>query len=188
MPTHLSCSGRTRLLWLSLFASLSCATTPPDFETPRGPRSGDQPGPWVILGVLNRNTSSLKRANATEPFQEGVRVDVPVGTELIIPTIRGFGAGYGRTDPEDLSGGGSFTWHAADHHLGVLYLNVQVVDINAPDNSTTPPSQSASLTVTALLADDNLDDQWFGTINYTLLCLGRPQGPVIGPASVTKKP
>ena len=159
---------------LALLVS-GCATAPREFETPQGPRSGDQLSAFEILGVLSRNTSTLHRPNGQQFFQETVTVNVPPGTDIIVPAMRGYAIGYGRTAPDDLSAlnTSTFTWFREDHNLGLAALNVFVEDINAVDTSTTPPSQTAKITIMALLSDDNGDDGWFGTVNYNLLCLGR---------------
>jgi hypothetical protein len=154
---------------------LGCATAGRDFETPVGPRPGDQlDGPFVVLGLISRNTGTLSRADGRSLFEESVTVNVPPGTELIVPTMRGFLLGFGRTDPEDLSAGtGDAAWHSEDHHLGFAYVNVYVDRIHAVDTSSTPPTQTAVIHVQARLTDDNGDDKWFGDVNYTLICLAK---------------
>lgn len=158
----------------------ACETSPRDFETPTGPVSGDIAGPLVILGVASRATSTLNRPNADQPFEEEVKVNVPVGTEAIIPTVRGWTLGYGSLDPADQSPqpdpNGSLSWKPEDHHLGLATVNVAVSDIDAPDVAN--GTQTATIVVSAWLTDDNTDDKWFGTIRYNLIYLGRPPGRV----------
>jgi hypothetical protein len=159
---------------LLLTAGLGCSTAPRDFETPAGRRPGDQLGPWIILGVLSRETSTLNRSNARPPFEERVTVNVPPGTELIIPAIQGWITGFGRIEPADLSTfEGTANWHTDDHHLGLSQMIVTVEDINSADTTTTPPTQTARIRIGAVLSDNNGDDPWFGTLRYTLICLGR---------------
>jgi hypothetical protein len=98
---------------------------------------------------------------------------VPPGTEIILPTIRGWSLGFGNTTPADTSTVGSFTWNPDDHHLGIAELNISVGRINAVDTATTPPTQTATIRIHALLSDNNGDDQWWATVNYNLICLGR---------------
>ena len=173
-PVDRSCRALIPLLLVCLLPS--CATGPRDLETPQGPRPADQVGPFVILGVVSRNTSTLHRSDARTTFSENHTVNVPPGTQLIIPAMRGWAIGYGSTTPDDLSQqpdiNSTVTWHSADHHLGMAYLNIYVDRINAVDNTTTPATQTAVITVSGLLTDDNFDDGWWGTVNYTLLCLG----------------
>lgn len=162
-------------LTVLMFFLQSCATGPRDYESPIGPISSDQLTPFHILGVISRNTSTLNRSSAHHAFEETITVNIPPGTSLIIPAIRGWVTGYGKTDPEDLSAltsGETATWHTADHHLGFQQLNIFVADINAVDFSTSPPTQTATITIQSLLSDDNGDDSWFGDVNYNLICLG----------------
>ncbi|HEX9945487.1 MAG TPA: hypothetical protein VGG03_26030 [Thermoanaerobaculia bacterium] len=159
------------LIMISVLSA--CASAPRDFETPTGPRPGNQPGPWIVLGVISLNTSTLNRSDARQNFQETLTVNVPPGTELIVPAMRGWVAGFGSTNPEDLSTVTEARWNPDDHHLGLAFINVAVEDINAVDTSTSPPTQTAAIRITARLSDNNADDRWFGSVNYTLICFGR---------------
>lgn len=163
--------GAAALTMISMLSA--CASAPRDFETPTGPRPGNQSGPWIVLGVVSLNTSTLNRSSAHGIFEETVTVNVPPGTELIVPAMRGWVVGFGSTDPEDLSTVTEGRWNSDDHHLGMAFINVAVADINAADTSTSPPTQTATVKVTAVLSDHNADDRWFGSVNYTLICLGR---------------
>jgi hypothetical protein len=154
-----------------LVIAAGCSTTPTKLETPQGAR-GDQFRRLDILGVLSRATSTMRRPNANTQFSEEVTVNVPPGTLMIIPAVNGWALGYGKSDPEDLSKANTFNWHREDHNLGLAQLSVFVTDIDAVDTSTTPPTQTAKIRITAMLSDDNGDDQWFGAVDYKLLCLG----------------
>jgi len=169
-------SQRLAFLTCVLFSiAFGCSTGPREIETPQGPRSADQSGPFIVVGVISRSTSTLRRANANSPFEETFTINVPPGTQFVIPAVRGWAAGYGKTVPEDLSPipdpNASLTWHPNDEHFGLAWFNVFVDRINAVDNSTTPPTQTAVIKVTAILGDENLDNEWWGLVNYTLLCL-----------------
>ena len=59
-------------------------------------------------------------------------------------------------------------------HFGIAGFNVAVTDVDAVDDSTDPPTQTAEVRVFAILGDHNLDNEWWATINFNLLCLGRP--------------
>lgn len=154
----------------------SCATGPREIVTPEGARSADQTGPFVILGVVSRNTSTLRQSNANPPFEETVTVNVPPGTQMIIPAVRGWATGYGSTTPEDLSMPPDpdtfLRWRHTDEHFGLTWFNVYVDRINAVDSSTTPATQTAVIKVTAILGDENLDNEWWAWVNYNLICLG----------------
>lgn len=167
--------ARCVVLLVALTLIPACATHPRKVETPEGPGPGDQTGPFVILGVLSRSTSTLRRADAKETFEDTVTVNVPPGTELIVPAVRTWVAGFGSSDPEDLStpDTATFTWNAQDHHFGVGLFNVWVKDINAVDTSTTPPTQTATIGVSLTLSDKGANKEWFGGLNYNLICLGR---------------
>lgn len=154
---------------LALVMVEGCATARRDFETPQGSRSGDQFGPWIVLGVLNRSTSSLNQPSAYNVWEEQITVDVPVGTQIIVPVMRGWVLGAGSATPPDTSLG-SAKWNSDDHNYGVAYTDISIVDINAPDLATN--TQTARIKVELWLADYNGDDPWFGRVNYTLICLG----------------
>ena len=154
----------------------SCATAPRDFETPQGPRSGDQLVAFDILGVISRITSTRHRSSAFPAFEENATINVPPGTDIIVPAIRGWMIGYGATDPDDLTMVDQSRWHPEDHNFGLMIVNVAITRVNAVDNTTSPPSQTATVKVTATLSDDNSDDGWFAAVNYNLICLGRKPG------------
>jgi hypothetical protein len=164
--------GLVAILSLSAL-SYACATAPSNFQTPAGPIPGDQTGPFEILGLISRNTSTQHRPDARTDFDETVTVNVPPGTEIIVPAMRGWWLGYGSTTPEDISTTIPFTWRTEDHHFGVAYFDIIVTRIDAVDNSTTPPTQTATIHILGRLTDNNLDDSWWGLVDYTLLCLGR---------------
>jgi hypothetical protein len=157
----------------------SCSSGPREIETPQGPRSADQNGPFIILGVISRNTSTLSQPDAKQEFKETITVNVPPGTQIIIPAVRGWFAGYGKTIPEDYftqqsNPNSKLNWQHNDEHFGLAWFNVLVDDINAVDSTTSPPTQTAEITITAILGDENLDNRWWASVNYNLLCLGRP--------------
>lgn len=166
-----------RLLALALMLTVTgaCSTGDREIETTRGPRAAESTGPLIILGLVSKATSTLRQSNAHKAFEEVITVNVPPGTEVIVPTVRGWAFGYGSTTPEDLSPlpdpNASNTWHPADHHVGLISLNIWVDTLNAVDPATN--TQTAKIKVSAILSDDNGDDEWFGYANYTLLCLGK---------------
>jgi hypothetical protein len=150
-----------------------CTTTPLNINTPRGSiPSGDLFEPLQVLGVSHRYTQSLNRSNGTAGFSQRVTVNVPVGTETIIPSVQGWTLAYGATDPNDLTDS-NWQWRHEDHHLGMEFVDVLVLSVNTPDRNVNPPQQSADIQIRILLRDDNGDDRWFGSVNYSLLFLGR---------------
>ena len=163
------------LALISLCILWSCGTGDRQIETPQGTRTADQVGPWEILGVISKATSTLKQSNAHTAFTEDIKINVPPGTQIIIPAMRGYSFGYGSTTPDDLSTDPNqkATWHTEDHNLGHAEINIYVKDIDAVDNSVTPATQTATITVTALVSDENGDDDRWAYTNYNLLCLGR---------------
>lgn len=151
-----------------------CGTAPKDWESPLGPLGGDQFGAMEIIGISSKVTVTLNRPDARSAFVEDVTVDVPVGTEFIVPSIRGWRLAYGSLEPDTIQGHAAdpnALWHSADRPFGVAAANVFVKDINAPDTSTNPATQTAVIEVTLDLADYNLDDRWFGLVNYSLIFL-----------------
>jgi len=168
------------LCLLTVFLIAGCATAPKDFETPTGPMPAEQFGSMEIIGIINRSTTSLNESKSNPGFSEEVTVEVPVGTEFIIPSVRGWSLAYGELDPNTVEahiGLANASWKSEDHHFGISNVNIFVKDINAPDLSANPPKQTAMLDVSLNLGDYNLDDKWFGEVNYTLLCLRRVPAP-----------
>jgi hypothetical protein len=168
----------TAILGALIFIA-GCSTSGRDIQTPTGAVSGQVNGPFVVLGVASRATSTLSRPNG-ETFLQTVRLlDVPAGTEVIVPTVTGWDLGYGSTAPADLSGQttpeSTFHWNATDHHLGFARIDVSVVDIDALAPGAT--TQTATLRIGAQLADGNGDDPWWGVIRYQLIYLGRAPAP-----------
>jgi len=152
----------------------ACATAPRDIETPTGQVPGMVSGPFVVLGVADRATSTLNRANALSDFVETVHVDAPLGTQVIVPVLRGWTLGYGSTDPADHSPQpapeSTFRWNSEDHHFGIGMVNIAVIDLNAAVPGAI--SQSATVQISARLNDDNGDDKWWGVVRYELIFLG----------------
>lgn len=159
---------------VSLF--LGCATAPKDLETPSGPVPGDQFGPMEIVGIISKSTTTLNQPNSNRIFEEEISIDVPVGTEIIIPAIRGWRLAYGEVDPNTIeshigTSAQAPRWTIDDHHFGFGLVNVFVKDVNAPDMRANPPKQTATIQVQLILGDDNLDDRWSGMVNYNLICI-----------------
>src|SRR6476469_7817604 len=87
------------LCLLTVLLIAGCATAPKDFETPTGPMPAEQFGSMEIIGIINRSTTSLNESKSNPGFSEEVTVEVPVGTEFIIPSVRGWSLAYGELDP-----------------------------------------------------------------------------------------
>jgi hypothetical protein len=169
-------SAKSRNVGLaSMLLLAACTTSPRDIETPTGPVPGMITGRFVILGVADRATAAPNQPNGAAHFVETVDIDVPVGTEVILPALRGFDIGYGSTDPADLSPmplpESTFSWRHEDHHFGVARVNVAVVDIDAAAPGASP--QHARIQVGLRPNDDNGDDKWWGVVRYQLIFLGR---------------
>jgi hypothetical protein len=175
--------GHLSALGLCIFL-LSCSTISKNVETPTGPQPGDQFGNMTILGFSNKGTASLNRSNAkdngpTLGFAEDVTIDVPVGTQFIVPAVTGWRLNYGGIDPNteaahlDTDPNVHPKWKTEDHNWGMGQVNVSVKDVNAPDMSATPPKQTATIHISLILSDENGDDSWSGTVFYSLLYLGK---------------
>ena len=123
-----------------------------------------------ILGIVQLETHTDNRSDAKDGlFVTRSRVQIPVGTQLIIPVVNGWSVGFGKVSDK---GENVFTWSPEDHHYGLQQLAVFVDRISPPDQNSVPVKQSASIGVEFYLSDKNHDDKWFGTANYTLICLG----------------
>jgi hypothetical protein len=69
-----------------------------------------------------------------------------------------------------------FVIHTDQRPFGFAQVQVDVVDVNAPDLSNSPPTQTAQIRVRMMLTDANQDDRWFGYASYSLLCVGELPG------------
>jgi len=174
---HLHQSLKQLILLLFVITGLfACDSADRPIETPTGPQMPVFRDMHVI-GIIRRTTiTGNQKFNAIpsgEPIRfssEDYEIEVPVGTQLIVPAIKGWVTAYGKTTPdniEDILADG-FTWTIEDHHLAMQSVDVNVTDINAPDGDR----QTANIKVTMLLRDVNSDDPWFGIVGYHLICFG----------------
>ena len=172
-------SSRLRFIALIALLTVAACASDRDIQTPVGPVSGQVAGQFIVLGVAFKATSTGNRPNAGTVFRETVDLDVPAGTEVIVPALTGWDIGFGSTDPEDLSPQAApesvFNWRATDHHYGWSRVGVVVRDIDALAPGAT--TQRARIEVQATLTDNNLDDPWWGVIRYQLIFLGRHPTP-----------
>jgi hypothetical protein len=162
------------------------ATHERQIETPVGPQVGKIFATFEILGIASFLTQSGNQSNAHKIYEELVNIEVPVGTQVVVPSPNLWSLGYGNTEPEmldPLDDNQSASWHSEDHNWGLGWFQISAVDLNAPDFSQNPPKQTAQLRIAMVLSDDNGDDSWFGIAGYTLLFLGhapRPPRPTGG--------
>jgi hypothetical protein len=149
-----------------------CATTVPrDMPLNVSDLSVAEPSrPYVILGVFTGQMNTLRRGNALETYLGIESVPIPTGTQAIVPVITQWSLGYGHFTP-DLSLPPPRTWSGQDHHLGIAHIGIRVSAINSA-------AGTATIQVTARLTDRNLDDEWWGRIDYQLIFLG--QAPAVG--------
>ena len=91
---------------------------------------------------------------------------VPAETDMVVPLLSGWSLGYGELliDPEP----GDLLWGGTTNQFGVGQVSVLVVGLSA---GPTPEFKQASILVTLGLRDQGGDDYWFGSVDYTLLCL-----------------
>jgi len=87
----------------ALVTLAACSTSDREIQTPSGGRQGEGTGPLIVLGVVSKATSTKSVPNAQNAFEEIFTVNVPPGTEIIVPALSGWTLGYGSTTPEDLS-------------------------------------------------------------------------------------
>ena len=127
-----------------------------------------------ILGVINTTSFTGNRPNAKERlFSSKFLAEVPVGTQVIIPALRSWRLGYGELKLD----GNTILMKTVDHHYGAGLVRVFVEKLNPPNQTTNPVSQTALIAVEFDLTDRNLDDEWYGAIQYTLICLGVAGAP-----------
>lgn len=165
----------TIILLTTLVFLAGCGTQNRDLQTPIGNKPGDQFGGFEIIGISSKTSTTGNLNDARTQFNEKLTINVPVGTYIIIPTVRGWLTGFGTITPSDLSNindlNGSMRWSSDDHHLGIQSFNIYVDHISAPD--TTANTQTAVIGFSGILSDYNSDDKWFGIINYDLIFLGK---------------
>lgn len=152
------------------------ATTPQTIATVEGPAiSGIISRPLEIIGVLHLSTTSGNVPNAEQGSHfVTATVEVPVGTAVIVPALKGWLLGFGEAQPSSANPDTHIDWSNSDHNFGLGSVEVSVTRIDPPNTTTQPPTQTAEISVRFLLGDDNLDDPWFGSADFTLLCLGVP--------------
>jgi hypothetical protein len=154
-------------------------------ETPLGTRVGTINEKLEVLGIAAYTTQTGNQPDEQTQWYERVEINVPVGTMAIVASIDYWMLGYGSFTPElhtiedttDETG----VWHTADHHFGVGRISVFAADINTPDLTKNPATQTASIHVGMNLFDDNFDDSWFGLVRYTLLFLGQASRKIVLP-------
>ncbi len=163
------------ILLVNILFLAGCGTKDRDIETPIGSRPGDQFGGFEIIGISSKTSATGNLNDAHTQFNEKLTINVPVGTFIIIPAVRGWLTGFGTINPSDLSNindlNGTIKWNSDDHHLGIQSFNVYVDHISAAD--TVANTQSAVIGFSGILSDYNSDDKWFGIINYDLIFLGK---------------
>jgi hypothetical protein len=159
----------TALQLLVILSLLGCSTRSAAIITPAGPVHGTLAGPLTILGIATENTETGNQTSAPTVWTESVTIDVPVGTQAIVPAITGLNLSYGAKNARSTPS--SFVWDTADHHLGFQHASVIVTRINPPDPSGA--HQTAEIQVQLFLRDVNGDDPWFGGVGYQLIFLGR---------------
>ena len=157
------------------------ATAERKIESPAGPKVGKIFEALEILGVASYLTQSGNQPNAEHGgYGEIVDIEVPVGTYVVVPSPNLWYLAHGQLQPElldPLNENQNGNWVPEDHNWGTGWVQVSIVDLNAPDFTQVPPKQTARLYVRMLLSDDNADDSWFGAVGYTLLFLGQASRP-----------
>jgi hypothetical protein len=169
-------SNRIELLFQAGLAVLlaSCTTVPREIETPTGPvATGDVNGPFEVLGVSNRVTTTGNLPTAPTIFEEAADFDVPYGTEVVVPSLTGWRLAYGRFDPEDMNV--PQTWSPEDHHWGLGWVKVYVDRLYAPDPIT--HTQKARLKIQLWLTDGDGNERTSAAIAYNVLYLGHSTTP-----------
>lgn len=140
-------------------------------------------GGTIASGVLERKLEviglvslEMSTGNVAQTRRDGARlltanVNVPVGTVVITPAVNGWILGYGKQTARSAN---TFDWDAEDNNWGIGLGWVNVTKINPVNTLTTPPTQTATVSVSMLLGEDTLNDPWFGRLAFTLICFGLP--------------
>lgn len=118
-----------------------------------------------IVGFLNR-TTALRGSPGEGMLTEIVEVDVPGDTDDVIPLVLNWALGYGELvqDPDT----STILWNRAEQNFGVGQVGVYLRSLR---RGPTPQFKRATLVVSIGLRDHGVNDQWFGTTSYTLLCV-----------------
>lgn len=161
---------------VQVLAVSGCAGISRRVETPAGPHFVTN-RPFNILGVIRRTATTENQGSHSGVVSFDESVNVPVGTDVILPAVQGWLVGFGHLDPDDLSmsdalGGLATTVHPGQRPLGAEYVYVAVTDINAPSGGL----QTATIRHNFLMTDKNNDDSWFGVVSYHLVCLSFADG------------
>ena len=117
----------------------------------------------VILGFADVVVAIDNQPDASVVASKQFTVEIPEGTTDIVPSLRGDMALFGRILSQEDN---TFTFRVQDHHLGVLHMNVSVVEIGRV---------LATLEVQMYLRDNGGDKPWAGVVHASLLYLGSAQ-------------
>lgn len=150
-----------------------------DIPTVTGQKPGEVFGAFQILGVSRRLTETGNQVKANNIYSERVILSVPVGTQMIIPSIDKWVLGYGedtRDNPNELK------WNQDQARFGMGNVAVRVLEVGQPDLKSDPPKQQASIGVYVYLSDQTAMKPWFGKIHYHLIHLGLLNAAVAKPA------
>jgi len=152
-----------------------------NIETPTGPAVGSIHGRMEILGIASFLTQTGNQPNDQRQWEEIIDIAVPVGTHAIVVSqdywVLAFGSLTENVDPLDPNQNPG--WNTEDHNMGLGRASVAITDVNAPDFTASPPTQTARILVRMNLLDENGDDSWVGLVGYTLTFLGVAQRNVI---------
>lgn len=120
----------------------------------------------VYVNEKGRDTSAWKRNPSVEVHRT---INVPRNTVFVVPAMQGWMLTYGAFNRNsNVTTGG-------DHHYGFGTAKIFVDEIAVTPSGPLQAKTRAVLT----LIDDNYDDDWSGQINYTLLCIGGIETPIV---------
>lgn len=140
--------------------------------TPLGPRAVDRFERFDVIGL--GETVQLGFVGRPPGPPEYHSIEVPPGTEFIVPIIEGWRLAYFRP--------------ARDHNIGLALCNVVPEGWEVPPRTSEPPH--VRLTWGAAVADGRAEDRFTATIRFSLLYLRRaeaayvPAPPSISPLEI----
>lgn len=131
------------------------------------------PGPYFrIVGISGRKNSYQEQEGLGEPserpgyFQESYSAWAPANADVAIPLISTLRLGYGQLliDPQT----SEMLWRLDSQPHGVSQSSIYATGMRT---GPTPEFKRANFLATLGLRNNEADDDWFGTLGYTILYL-----------------
>ena len=126
-----------------------------------------------IIGFSKYQVSTDNQSNAQNPLVRIERINIPIGTDAIIPSVEGWLFGFGMLQPTGQTDGelSGYRPLVQAKKLALGQFHVFVDRIYPANLSASPPIQQADIKIIAYLVDENVSQPWFGKVDYHLIFL-----------------